>query len=112
MNRLILNKTILILSTLAAVIGVGFLFWILITLSYKGIMAIHWTTFTHDLVEGGIRNLLVGQFIMAILCFCHSGRPFWRVQWLCRNRCAGYYDDPYHYFHNRQYAGAGTSGAA
>jgi len=67
MNRLILNKTILILSTLAAVIGVGFLFWILITLSYKGIMAIHWTTFTHDLVEGGIRNLLVGQFIMAIL---------------------------------------------
>ncbi len=67
MNRLWLNKIILILSTLSALIGIGFLFWILLTLSYKGIASIHWTTFTHDLVEGGIRNLLVGQFIMAIL---------------------------------------------
>ncbi|WP_294955565.1 phosphate ABC transporter permease PstA [Sulfurovum sp.] len=67
MNRLWLNKIILILSTLSALIGIGFLFWILLTLSYKGITSIHWTTFTHDLVEGGIRNLLVGQFTMAIL---------------------------------------------
>ncbi|SFV53614.1 Phosphate transport system permease protein PstA (TC 3.A.1.7.1) [hydrothermal vent metagenome] len=67
MNRLWLNKIILILSTLSALIGIGFLFWILLTLSYKGISSIHWTTFTHDLVEGGIRNLLVGQFTMAIL---------------------------------------------
>jgi phosphate transport system permease protein len=67
MNRLLLNKIILILSTLSAVIGIGFLFWILATLSYKGITSIHWSTFTNDLVEGGIRNLLVGQFVMALI---------------------------------------------
>jgi len=67
MNRLLLNKIVLLLSTLSAVIGISFLFWILATLSYKGISAIHWTTFTKDLVEGGIRNLLVGQFTMALI---------------------------------------------
>ena len=67
MNRLILNKIILILSTLSAVMGIGFLFWILITLSYKGITSLHFETFTNDLVEGGIRNLLVGQFTMALM---------------------------------------------
>ena len=67
MNRLILNKVILVLSTLSAIIGMSFLFWILATLSYKGITSIHWSTFTNDLVEGGVRNLLVGQFTMAIL---------------------------------------------
>ena len=67
MNRLLLNKIILILSTLSAVIGIGFLFWILITLSYKGITSLHFSTFTNDLVEGGIRNLLVGQFTMALM---------------------------------------------
>ena len=67
MNRLILNKIILILSTLSAVIGIGFLFWILFTLSYKGITSLHFSTFTNDLVEGGIRNLLVGQFTMALM---------------------------------------------
>jgi len=67
MNRLILNKVILILSTLSAMIGIGFLFWILATLTYKGITSITFDTFTKDLVEGGIRNLLVGQFTMALL---------------------------------------------
>ena len=67
MNRLLLNKVVMFLSTLSALIGIGFLFWILITLSYKGILSIHWSTFTKDLVEGGIRNLLVGQFTMAVM---------------------------------------------
>ncbi len=67
MNRLLLNKVILLLSTLSALIGIGFLFWILATLSYKGVMSIHWSTFANDLVEGGLRNLLVGQFTMALL---------------------------------------------
>ncbi len=67
MNRLVLNKIILLLSTLSAIIGIGFLFWILITLSYKGITSLHFSTFTNDLVEGGIRNLLVGQFTMALI---------------------------------------------
>lgn len=67
MSRLILNKIILVLSTISAMIGIGFLFWILITLGYKGISSIHITTFTHDMVGGGIRNLLVGQFTMALV---------------------------------------------
>jgi phosphate transport system permease protein len=67
MNRLILNRLVLVLSTISAIIGIGFLFWILITLGYKGLAGIHLTTFTNDLVEGGIRNLLVGQFTMALL---------------------------------------------
>jgi phosphate transport system permease protein len=66
-NRLVLNKIVLALSTLSAVIGIGFLFWILATLSYKGISSIHWSTFSNDLVAGGIRNLLVGQFTMGIM---------------------------------------------
>jgi len=67
MNRLLLNKVAMVLSTVSALIGIGFLFWILITLSYKGISSIHLSTFTKDLVEGGIRNLIVGQFTMALL---------------------------------------------
>jgi len=62
-----MNKVVLILSTVSALIGIGFLFWILITLSYKGLASIHLSTFTNDLVEGGIRNLLVGQFTMALM---------------------------------------------
>jgi len=67
MNRLLLNKIILLLSTLSAVVGIAFLFWILATLTYKGVSSLHFSTFTNDLVEGGIRNLLVGQFTMALI---------------------------------------------
>ena len=67
MNRLILNKAVMILSTISALTGIGFLFWILVTLTWKGIGSIHISTFTKDLVEGGIRNLLVGQFTMALM---------------------------------------------
>jgi len=72
MNRLVLNKVVLALSTLSALIGIGFLFWILITLSYKGLASIQLSTFTNDLVEGGIRNLIVGQFTMALLATLFS----------------------------------------
>ena len=65
--RLIINKIVLILSTLAAIIGIGFLFWILITLSIKGISAINLHIFTADLVDNGLRNLLVGQFTLALM---------------------------------------------
>ncbi len=67
MNRLILNKIILVLSTISAILGIAFLFWILITLTYKGLSAINLDIFTKDLVNGGIRNLLVGQFTMALI---------------------------------------------
>ncbi len=67
MNRLLLNKIVLALSTLCAIIGIGFLFWILATLSIKGVSALHYDIFLKDLVNGGIRNLLVGQFTMAFI---------------------------------------------
>ena len=65
--RLIINKIILALSTLAAILGLIFLFWILITLTIKGVKSIDLYIFTHDLVDNGLRNLLVGQFILALI---------------------------------------------
>ncbi len=66
-KRLILNKIILILSTLSAILGLIFLFWILITLFIKGINALDWSLFTKDLIDGGLRNLIFGQFVMALI---------------------------------------------
>jgi len=43
------------------------LFWILITLTIKGISAINLHIFTNDLVNNGLRNLLIGQFILAFI---------------------------------------------
>ena len=57
----------MILSTLSAILGISFLFWILATLTIKGVSSMHFSIFVNDLVNGGIRNLLVGQFTMALL---------------------------------------------
>ncbi len=65
--RLVINKIVLLLSTLSALIGLGFLFWILVTLTVKGIGAIDLYIFTHDLVDNGLRNLLIGQFVLALI---------------------------------------------
>ena len=65
--RLVINKIVLLLSTLSALIGLGFLFWILVTLTVKGIGAIDLHIFTHDLVDNGLRNLLIGQFVLALI---------------------------------------------
>ena len=65
--RLVINKVILFLSTLAAVLGLIFLFWILITLTIKGVSALSIHLFTNDLVNNGLRNLFVGQFILALI---------------------------------------------
>ena len=65
--RLIINKIVLFLSTLAAIIGLIFLFWILITLTIKGIKSVNLYIFTHDLVDNGLRNLLIGQFVLALI---------------------------------------------
>ena len=63
--RLVINKIILGLSTLSALIGLGFLAWILITLFIKGLGSFHFNLFLNDLIDGGLRNLIVGQFILA-----------------------------------------------
>ena len=63
--RLLINKIILGLSTFSALIGLGFLGWILITLFIKGLGSFHFSLFINDLIDGGLRNLIVGQFILA-----------------------------------------------
>jgi phosphate transport system permease protein len=65
MSRLIINKIILVLSTIAALIGITFLLWILATLTIKGYYSINWHIFTADLVNNGLRNVIIGQFILA-----------------------------------------------
>jgi len=63
--RLQLNKLFLALSVLSALIGLGFLGWILITLFIKGLSSLHLSLFLNDLVDGGLRNLIVGQLVLA-----------------------------------------------
>jgi len=63
--RLIVNKVVLGLSVLSALIGLAFLGWILVTLFIKGLSSFHFSLFVNDLIDGGLRNLIVGQFILA-----------------------------------------------
>jgi len=65
MKRLLVNKIILTLSTLSAMLGLAFLAWILITLFIKGLTSFHLSLFFHDLIDNGLRNLIIGQFILA-----------------------------------------------
>jgi len=62
--RLLLNKFILGLSTLSAMIGLAFLGWILITLFIQGAGSLHFNLFLNDLINGGLRNLIVGQLVL------------------------------------------------
>jgi len=55
----------MVLSTLAAVLGLAFLFWILATLTFRGLESINWQLFTHALVEKGLLNVIIGQLVMA-----------------------------------------------
>lgn len=63
--RLLINKLVLLLAILSACAGLAFLAWILITLFLKGITSFHLGLFVDDLISNGLRNLIVGQFIMA-----------------------------------------------
>ncbi|MFT5661959.1 MAG: phosphate transport system permease protein [Sulfurimonas sp.] len=63
--RLLVNKIFLSLSVLSALIGLAFLGWILVTLFIKGLGSFHFSLFLNDLIEGGLRNLIVGQLILA-----------------------------------------------
>jgi len=63
--RLLVNKIFLTLSVLSALIGLAFLGWILTTLFVKGLGSFHLSLFLNDLIDGGLRNLIVGQMILA-----------------------------------------------
>jgi len=65
--RLLINKIFLLLSITSSIIGLSFLAWILITLFIKGFSSFHLSLFMNDLIDGGLRNLLIGQIILASL---------------------------------------------
>jgi phosphate transport system permease protein len=65
--RLLINKIFLALSIFSAMIGLAFLGWILITLFVKGLSSFHFELFLNDLVNGGLRNLIIGQLILTTL---------------------------------------------
>ena len=68
-KRLLINKIVLTLSTLSAVIGLAFLFWILYVLVSNGIDAINWNIFLFEgappgYEESGLKHALIGQLII------------------------------------------------
>jgi len=68
-KRLLINKIILTLSTLSAVISLAFLFWILYVLVSNGIEAINWNIFLFEgappgYEESGLKHALIGQLII------------------------------------------------
>ncbi|WP_345987413.1 phosphate ABC transporter permease PstA [Sulfurimonas sp. HSL1-2] len=68
-KRLLVNKIVLGLSSLSALIGIGFLFWILYVLVANGIDAINWNIFVFEgappgYEESGLRQALIGQLIL------------------------------------------------
>ncbi|MDA3945168.1 MAG: phosphate ABC transporter permease PstA [Helicobacteraceae bacterium] len=68
-KRVIINGIVMVLSTLSAVIGLGFLFWILFILVSNGIEAMNWDIFLFEgappgYAESGLKQALVGQLII------------------------------------------------
>ena len=68
-KRVLMNRIIMTLSTLSALIGLGFLFWILYVLVSNGIEAINWDIFMFEgappgYEESGLKQALVGQLIL------------------------------------------------
>ncbi len=68
-KRILMNKIIMGLSTLSAMIGIGFLLWILTILVMNGIEAINWNIFIFEgappgYEESGLKHALIGQALL------------------------------------------------
>ena len=68
-KRIITNNIVMVLSTLSAVIGIGFLFWILGVLILNGVDALSMTIFTQEgappgYEDSGLKHALIGQFMI------------------------------------------------
>lgn len=79
-KRVLINKIVLGLSTLSAIIAIAFLFWILGVLVMKGIGALNWDIFIFEgsppgYAESGLKHALVGQLILVSLATL-IGVPF------------------------------------
>ena len=71
-RRMVMNKLVMIMSGLAAAIGLFFLIWILGYVTVKGIGAINWDFFTQlpsppGVEGGGLSSAIVGTLIMTVL---------------------------------------------
>lgn len=65
-KRILINRIVMTLSTLSALIGIGFLFWILYVLVANGVDALSTTIFTQEGAppgydESGLKHALIGQ---------------------------------------------------
>ncbi|MGB6019750.1 MAG: phosphate ABC transporter permease PstA [Sulfurimonadaceae bacterium] len=68
-KRVMINRLVMVLSTLSAMIGLGFLFWILFILVSNGVEAINWDIFIFEgappgYEESGLKQALIGQLII------------------------------------------------
>ncbi len=68
-KRVLISKIVMVLSTVSALIGLGFLFWILYILVSNGINAINWDIFAFEGAppgydESGLKHALIGQLIL------------------------------------------------
>jgi len=68
-KRIIINKIVMLLSTLSALAGIGFLFWILSILVMNGVDALSWDIFTQEgappgYEESGLKHALIGQLML------------------------------------------------
>jgi phosphate transport system permease protein len=71
-KRVLINKIVLGLSTLSAILAITFLFWILTVLVMKGVGALNWDIFIFEgsppgYAESGLKHALVGQLILVTL---------------------------------------------
>jgi len=68
-KRIIINKCIMALSTLSAMVGIGFLLWILTILVINGLDAINWNIFIYEgappgYEDSGLKHALIGQALL------------------------------------------------
>lgn len=65
-KRILLNNVVMVLSALSALVGMGFLFWILGVLVLNGIDALNWAIFVNEgappgYEESGLKHAMIGQ---------------------------------------------------
>jgi len=68
-KRIIINKIVMMLSSLSAAVGIAFLLWILTILIINGIDAINWNIFAFEgappgYEESGLKHALIGQAML------------------------------------------------
>lgn len=68
-KRIFMNRVIMALSTLSALIGMGFLLWILTILVINGVDALNWNIFIFEgappgYEESGLKHALIGQLLL------------------------------------------------